>query len=171
MQFLFHAAFNWKEKKFHLHLIYIFFMACIVVKLAILVFNARMVLLFANGLFFSFFPFWQPGHCEPPSHWCLNTMPGTHQRLCFVNTNVLFSFFLLSFAAGYFLFFFLCFPSRQLGICTGAATYWCSSSPWEVILWREPFRWRSPYCQGKAHVTGLYSFVTFLFSFIKFNSG
>lgn len=66
-----------------------------------------MVLLFANGLFFSFFPFWQPGHCEPPSHWCLNTMPGTHQRLCFVNTNVLFSFFLLSFAAGYFLFFFV----------------------------------------------------------------
>lgn len=50
-----------------------------------------------------------------------------------------------------FLFFFLCFPSRQLGICTGAAKYWCSSSPWEVILWREPFRWRSPYCQGKPH--------------------
>ena len=98
-----------KRKNSILHLIYIFFMACIVVKLAILVFNARMVLLFANGLFFSFFPFWQPGHCEPPSHWCLNTMPGTHQRLCFVNTNVLFSFFLLSFAAGYFLFFFFVF--------------------------------------------------------------
>lgn len=98
-----------KKKKFHLHLIYIFFMACIVVKLAILVFNARMVLLFANGLFFSFFPFWQPGNCEPPSHRCLNTMPGIHQRLCFVNTNVLFSFFLLSFAAGYFFcsFFFV----------------------------------------------------------------
>lgn len=83
-------------------------MACIVVKLAILVFNARMVLLFANGLFFSFFPFWQPGNCEPPSHRCLNTMPGTHQRLCFVNTNVLFSFFLLSFAAGYFFCSFFC---------------------------------------------------------------
>lgn len=138
-------------------------MACTVVKLAILVLMLGWFSSLPMGCSFLSFPFgslatasrhhtdvWTrcQGHT---SGYVLWTQTYFSVSFCLVLQLVIFCSF-------------LCFPSRQLGICTGAASYWCSSSPWEVILWREPFRWRSPYYQGMSCLVLVFKYLCMSFS-------